>query len=212
MIKIENVITPTPEQMMFVVEGCRNPMNSWNKSDSEYKDGYSHLGDNDFSLMSKLARAGTDHRKFLRMMPVFARITAGHTFWAEFDTYKVGTVRNSCSKMHKIHTANFELDDFDHEGISETGDEIVGVLDTVRDGLNKLRDKYNATGEKKYWRAMIELLPMGFHMTANISLNYEVLANIYKSRRGHKMAEWAEFCNWIEALPYSELIIGQANS
>lgn len=133
MIKIENVVLASPKQMVFIIQGMRNPKNSWNKSDSrtckqdgsfcmecEHKYGYC-LGSNDKNLMQRLSKAGTDHRKFMRMMPVYARITAGHTWWAEFDTYKVGTVRNSCSKMHKIHVMGFEQDNFDHEGIDEVG-------------------------------------------------------------------------------------------
>lgn len=222
MIKLENVVLASPEQLMFIIEGMRNPLNSWNKSDSIVgtyygKDGNGSdmlkhddfsLGENDHSLMQRLAKAGTDHRKFMRMMPVYVRITAGHTWWAEFDTYKVGTVRNSCSKMHKIHIMGFELDSFDHEGIDEVGEVAVKTFDTVRATLTWLAKMFNETKEKKYWRAIIELLPMGFHLTANVMLNYEVLANMYHSRKNHKLVEWREFCSWIETLPYSELITG----
>lgn len=228
MIKIENVVLASPEQMEFIIEGMRNPMNSWEKSNSGYGcdsglcSGHCAfspewcgntqryvLGENDHSLMQRLAKAGTDHRKFMRTMPVYVRITAGHTWWAEFDTYKVGTVRNSCSKMHKIHIMGFELDSFDHEGIDEVGEVAVKTFDTVRATLTWLAKMFNETKEKKYWRAIIELLPMGFHLTANVMLNYEVLANIYHSRKNHKLDEWREFCKWIEALPYSELITGE---
>lgn len=228
MIKIENVVLASPEQMEFIIEGMRNPMNSWEKSNSGYGcdsglcSGHCAfspewcgntqryvLGENDHSLMQRLAKAGTDHRKFMRMMPVYVRITAGHTWWAEFDTYKVGTVRNSCSKMHKIHIMGFELDSFDHEGIDEVGEVAVKTFDTVRATLTWLAKMFNETKEKKYWRAIIELLPMGFHLTANVMLNYEVLANMYHSRKNHKLDEWREFCKWIETLPYSELIIGE---
>ena len=230
MIKLENVVQASPEQMEFIIEGMRNPMNSWEKSNSGYgcdsglclgHCAFSPewcgntqryvLGENDYTLMQKLSKAGTDHRKFMRMMPVYVRITAGHTWWAEFDTYKVGTVRNSCSKMHKIHIMGFELDSFDHEGIDEVGEVAVETLDKVRATLTWLAKKFNETKEKKYWRAIIELLPMGFHLTANVMLNYEVLANIYHSRKNHKLEEWQEFCEWIESLPYSELITGEAN-
>ncbi len=228
MIKLENTVLASPEQMSFIIQGLRNPMNSWEKSDSDIcnpteKCYYScnkvgcvdadnfHLGENDHSLMQRLAKAGTDHRKFMRMMPVYVRITAGHTWWGEFDTYKVGTVRNSCSKMHKIHIMGFELDSFDHEGIDEVGGVAVETFDNVRATLTWLAKKFNETKEKKYWRAIIELLPMGFHLTANVMLNYEVLANIYHSRKNHKLEEWQEFCEWIESLPYSELITGEAN-
>lgn len=220
MIKIENVVLASPKQMVFIIQGMRNPKNSWNKSDSrtckqdgsfcmecEHKYGYC-LGSNDKNLMQRLSKAGTDHRKFMRMMPVYARITAGHTWWAEFDTYKVGTVRNSCSKMHKIHVMGFEQDNFDHEGIDEVGGQALETFNKVRETLEWLAKQFNETKEKKYWRAIIELLPMGFHLTANVEMNYEVLANMYRSRKGHKMFEWRDFCKWIETLPLSELITG----
>lgn len=237
MIKLEHVVLPSPEQMKFVIEGMRNPMNSWEKSDSytgydckacghierdgacgkgdpEREHCYDYygfeLGKNDRNLMKNLADAGTDHRKFMRMMPVYVRITAGHTWWSEFDTYKIGTVRNSCSKMHKIHIMGFEIDSFDHEGIDEVGERAVETFDKVRATLTWLAKMFNETNEKKYWRAIIELLPMGFHLTANVELNYEVLANIYHSRENHKLDEWREFCRRIESLPYAkELIIGE---
>ena len=228
MIKIENVVLASPGQMEFIIEGMRNPMNSWEKSNSGYGcdsglcSGHCAfspewcgntqryvLGENDYTLMQKLSKAGTDHRKFMRMMPVYVRITAGHTWWAEFDTYKVGTVRNSCSKMHKIHIMGFELDSFDHEGIDKVGEVAVKTFDTVRATLTWLAKMFNETKEKKYWRAIIELLPMGFHLTANVMLNYEVLANMYHSRKNHRLDEWREFCKWIETLPYSELITGE---
>lgn len=218
-IEIENIVLASPEQMMFIIQGLRNPLNSHNRIDSyaghEYMGAgneYFKLGENDHSLMQRLAKAGTDHRKFMRMMPVYVRITAGHTWWAEFDTYKVGTVRNSCSKMHKIHIMGFELDSFDHEGIDEVGEVAVKTFDTVRATLTWLAKMFNETKEKKYWRAIIELLPMGFHLTANVMLNYEVLANMYHSRKNHKLDEWREFCKWIETLPYSELITGEENN
>ena len=219
MIKLEHVVLASPEQMEFIIEGMRNPLNSWNKSDSscgqvtretnvQWSGDY-FIGTNDANLMQKLSKAGTDHRKFMRMMPVYVRITAGHTWWAEFDTYKVGTVRNSCSKMHKIHIMGFELDSFDHEGIDEVGEVAVKTFDTVRATITWLAKMFNETKEKKYWRAIIELLPMGFHLTANVMLNYEVLANMYHSRKNHRLDEWREFCKWIETLPYSELITGE---
>lgn len=219
MIKLEHVVLASPEQMEFIIEGMRNPLNSWNKSDSscgqvtretnvQWSGDY-FIGTNDANLMQKLSKAGTDHRKFMRMMPVYVRITAGHTWWAEFDTYKVGTVRNSCSKMHKIHIMGFDLDSFDHEGIDEVGEVAVKTFDTVRATLTWLAKMFNETKEKKYWRAIIELLPMGFHLTANVMLNYEVLANMYHSRKNHRLDEWREFCKWIETLPYSELITGE---
>lgn len=235
MIKIENVVLASTKQMIFIIQGMRNPKNSWDKSDSY--DGYDckkcghidrdgsckrgdierescykyyglELGANDKNLMQRLSKAGTDHRKYMRMMPVYARITAGHTWWAEFDTYKVGTVRNSCSKMHKIHVMGFEQDNFDHEGIDEVGGQALETFNKVRETLEWLAKQFNKTKEKKYWRAIIELLPMGFHLTANVEMNYEVLANMYHSRKGHKMFEWKDFCKWVETLPYSELITG----
>jgi hypothetical protein len=235
MIKIENVVLASPKQMIFIIQGMRNPKNSWEKSDSyegydckkcghidrdgsckrgdiERESCYKYygleLGSNDKNLMQRLSRAGTDHRKYMRMMPVYARITAGHTWWAEFDTYKVGTVRNSCSKMHKIHVMGFEQDNFDHEGIDEVGGQALETFNKVRETLEWLAKQFNETKEKKYWRAIIELLPMGFHLTANVEMNYEVLANMYRSRKGHKMFEWRDFCKWIETLPLSELITG----
>lgn len=224
MIKLEHVVLASPEQMEFIIEGMRNPMNSWEKSDSrtcrqdgsfcmecEHKNNYC-LGENDHSLMQRLSNAGTDHRKFMRMMPVYMRITAGHAWWAEFDTYKVGTVRNSCSKMHKIDVMSFGVDSFDHEGIDEVGERAVETFDIVRATLVWLAKMFNETKEKKYWRAIIELLPIGFHLTANVELNYEVLTNMYKSRKNHKLDEWREFCKWIETLPYAELITGKENN
>lgn len=217
MIKLEHVVLASPEQMEFIIEGMRNPMNSWEKSDSELATaGYDvvgfDLGPNDRSLMQRLAKAGTDHRKYMRMMPVYVRVTAGHVWWAEFDTYKVGTVRNSCSKMHKIDVMSFGVDSFDHEGIDEVGERAVETFDIVRATLVWLAKMFNETKEKKYWRAIIELLPIGFHLTANVELNYEVLTNMYKSRKNHKLDEWRAFCKWIETLPYAELITGKENN
>lgn len=231
MIKIEKTEVAGWEH---AIRGMRNPMNSWDKSDSDIckkelcdyetdctycesfvsEDGdYFYcadclVGPNDLELMNKLTKAGTDHRKFMRMIVVYADVTAGHTWWAEYDTYKVGTVRNSCSKMHKIHVKEFVADDFDHEGIDEVdGRTRLHFANTLIE-LEWLRNKFNETGEKKYWRALIEMLPMGYHLRATVMLNYEVLANMYHSRRFHKLDEWREFCKWIESLPYSELITG----
>lgn len=224
MIKIENVETFGWEAAL---RGMRNPHNSWDKSDSfvrslnycttkwnecfncpHYKDCPNDgilMGPNDLDLAMKLCNAGTDHRKFMRMIAVYLDITAGHTFWAEFDTYKVGTVRDSCSKMHSIHVKEFTKDDFDHEGIDQI-DSTKLLFDVIIEELETLRIRFNKTKEKKYWRAIIELLPMGYHLRATVELNYEVLSNIYSSRRGHKMDEWKEFCKWIETLPYANLI------
>jgi hypothetical protein len=208
MIKFEHLVLASPEQMAFIVEGMRNPMNSWEKSDSDNSIfGYGfHLGDNDHSLMRRLSDAGTDHRKFMRMMPVYVRITAPLYWWKEFDTYKVGAVANSCSTMHKIAEKEFTLEDFSCEHLS------VVSLDYLRNSiehLNFIRDVYNDDKSNKgAWWQMIQLLPSSYNQTRNVMMNYEVLANIYKSRKNHKLDEWREFCKWIEALPYSELTTG----
>lgn len=204
MIKLENVVTPSKEQWERIIMGMRNPKNSWNLSDTDFNK--MELGEKDLDLMTKLSKAGKDHRKFMRMIPVYVDITANHIWWAEFDTYKVGTVRNSCSKMHKIHVKEFTKDDFSHEGIDEVGDFALDTFNDVLNTLEELRILFNETGEKKYWRAMLELLPMGFNLKATVFLNYEVLSNIYNSRYGHKMFEWHIVCDWIETLPYSFII------
>lgn len=216
MIKLEHVVLASPEQMRFIIEGMRNPMNSWGKSDSEYETaGYDivgfDLGENDRSLMQRLANAGTDHRKFMRMSPVYVRITAPLYWWKEFDTYKVGTVANSCSTMHKIQAKEFTMDDFSCEHL------MGGYLEQMRriiDDLNNARkyftvgDQFFSPGNKRDWWQMIQLLPSSYNQTRNVMMNYEVLANIYKSRKDHKLDEWRNFCKWIEDLPYSELITG----
>ena len=223
MIKLEHVVLASPEQMEFIIEGMRNPMNSWEKNDSETTrvcaedgklitansvNGFA-LGDNDRSLMQRLANAGTDHRKFMRMMPVYVRITAPLYWWKEFDTYKVGTVANSCSTMHKIAAKEFTLDDFSCEHL------MGGYLEQTRriiDDLNNARkyftvgDQFFSPGNKRDWWQMIQLLPSSYNQTRNVMMNYEVLANIYKSRRGHKLDEWRDLCKWIETLPYAELV------
>ena len=218
-IKLEHVVLASPEQMEFIIEGMRNPMNSWEKSDSyaghEYMgtgNEYFKLGENDNSLMRRLAKAGTDHRKFMRMLPVYVRITAPLYWWKEFDTYKVGTVANSCSTMHKIAEKEFTLDDFSCEHL------MGGYLEQMRriiDDLNNARkyftvgDQFFFPGNKRDWWQMIQLLPSSYNQTRNVMMNYEVLANIYKSRKDHKLDEWRNFCKWIEELPYSELIAGK---
>ena len=215
-IKLEHVVLASPEQMEFIIEGMRNPMNSWGKSDSEYETaGYDivgfDLGENDHSLMQRLSNAGTDHRKFMRMLPVYVRITAPLYWWKEFDTYKVGTVANSCSTMHKIQAKEFTMDDFSCEHL------MGGYLERMRriiDDLNNARkyftvgDQFFSPGNKRDWWQMIQLLPSSYNQTRNVMMNYEVLANIYKSRKDHKLDEWRNFCKWIEDLPYSELITG----
>lgn len=187
------------------VRGMRNPMNSWDKSDS----GYDHLtdeffvGTDDLELMKNLVKAGTDHSKFMRMINVTCDITAPLYLWKEFDTYKVGTVRNSCSTMHKIHAKEFTKEDFSFENVLPD----VDSCDYIFGRLNYARNKYLETKNKKYWYSMIQLLPSSYNQKATIQMNYSVLRNMYHSRKNHKLDEWHDFCHWIENLPYSELII-----
>lgn len=223
MIKIEHVVTASPEQMEFIIEGMRNPMNSWDKSDSYaghenmgVGNEYFHLGENDRSLMQRLSNAGTDDRKFMRMMPVYARITAPLYWWKEFDTYKVGTVANSCSTMHKIAAKEFTIEDFSHEHLDiyalEILNNIIRVLNTYRDlYVNYESNAFEIEdwpSKKDIWWQMIQLLPSSYNQTRNVMLNYEVLANIYKSRKDHKLDEWRVFCRLIKTLPHAELITG----
>lgn len=223
------------------IRGMRNPMNSWDKSDSEricescedpwggtgyiFDTNMVNIGPNDLDLMKRLRNAGTDHRKYLRMITAYCDITAPLYWWKEFDTYKVGTVANSCSTMHKIQAKKFTLDDFSYEHLIEEAEDFeVGVwwgtdadnriepkdlLELTIDGLNKYRNAYLETKDKKYWWQMIQLLPSSYNQKRTVMLNYEVLANIYKSRKNHKLDEWHTFCDWIESLPYSELITGE---
>ena len=191
------------------IRGMRNPWNSWDKSDSVIlpTENIIDVGKNDYALMKKLVSAGTDHSKFMRMVNVTCDITAPMFWWSEYDTYKVGTVRNSCSKMHTIHIKPFDIDDFTHEGC----DKIPAAIDTLMYVVGEcehLRKLYNDTEQKKYWRAIIELLPESFNMRATVQLNYAVLRNMYHARKNHPLDEWRDFCRWIETLPYSELITG----
>lgn len=226
MIRLEHVVLASPEQMKFIIEGMRNPMNSWNKSDSEclgceidetllgewYK-----IGPNDHSLMQRLSQAGTDHRKFMRMLPVYVRITAPLYWWKEFDTYKVGTVANSCSTMHKIEAKEFTADDFSCEHLDIRTKALLDETIKALNDYRKLYIDYNADdfeikgcpSKKDIWWQMIQLLPSSYNQTRNVMINYEVLANIYKSRKDHKLDEWRSFCKWSEDLPYSELITGK---
>ena len=253
MIKVENVEVLGWEA---AIRGMRNPMNSWEKSDSGschadlmrdcntcvHKDtGYdvcfSHfdIGPNDYKLMSTLRKAGTDHRKFMRMITVYVDITAPLYWWKEFDTYKVGTVANSCSTMHKIADKEFTFEDFSTEHLigspipnfnkhvhitekEEAGNKCysfglgatpICFMEWVIGVLNTYRELYLETKEKMYWWQMIQLLPSSYNQKRTVMLNYEVLANIYKSRKDHKLDEWREFCKWIETLPYNELITGE---
>ena len=228
MIKIENTEIVGWEA---AIRGMRNPLNSWEKSDSKWysigiptsnpaaiNDKYLSqkycIGDNDLDLMKRLRNAGTDHRKFMRMITVYVDITAPLYWWKEFDTYKVGTVANSCSTMHKIHAKEFTLKDFSCEHLFDTPEsefnDSMDVLKEVIDILNLYRDRFVKNPHRKdYWWQLIQLLPSSYNQRRTVMLNYEVLANIYKSRRNHKLDEWHVFCEWIENLPYSELIIGE---
>ena len=236
MLKIENTEVAGWEA---AIRGMRNPMNSWEKSDSIFvEDGECHdicgnscpyngtvtdtetffeMGEKDFDLMTRLRNSGTDHRKFMRMITVYLDITAPLYWWKEFDTYKVGTVANSCSTMHKIAAKEFTMDDFSHEHLEGRA---LNTLEDMVDELNYWRDYYlvmkkqNVVGAytkaKDIWWQMIQLLPSSYNQKRTVMLNYEVLANIYKSRRNHKLDEWHTFCDWIKSLPHSELITGQS--
>lgn len=214
MLKISKTVLPSPEQWEIIIEGMRNPMNSWDKSDSSFGFneqiengivGFVDIGHNDYDLMIRLAKGGPVHAKYRRMIPVMFTVTAPTFWWIEFDTYKVGTVRNSCSKMHKIHVEPFTLENFAHEGCDEVPRAMDHLEDTIAT-LEWLRQRFNDTQEKCFWRALLELLPHGYMMKATIFLTYEVLHNIYHGRRHHKVQEWHTFCDWIEKLPLSEII------
>lgn len=202
MIKIENTDVYGFEA---AIRGMRNPKNSWEKSDSiDYGWGFV-VGQNDIELMKSLSKAGTDHSKYLRFITITADITAPMFWWFEFDTYKVGTVKNSCSKMHKIHIKPFLYDDFTHEGIDEvTTDypELKRIFRNYIETIEELRLLFNKTQEKKYWRALIEMLPESYNMRATVLMNYQVLKNMYHARKNHKLDEWHDFCRWCEELPY----------
>nr|DAT84387.1 MAG TPA: hypothetical protein [Caudoviricetes sp.] len=247
MITLDHEVLCSDEQMEFIIEGMRNPMNSWERSDSiwgcycydgEMKDCdiCNHiapddctwnpnyiLGKNDLNLMTRLSKAGRDHRKYMRMIPVMIRVTAPLYWWKEFDTYKIGTVGSSTSTMHKIAAKEFTILDFSTEHLmsgrvksesiyDENGNDITMASNTllghVINHLNIFRKLYLETKDKLYWYQLIQLLPSSYNQTRNLVLNYEVLSNIYASRRNHKLDEWHVFCDWIEALPYSYLITG----
>ena len=209
MIKFENTSIYGWES---AIRGMRNPLNSWDKSDTKFvrNQELPILGYNDYDLMKQLVKAGTDHSKFMRMITVTVDITAPLYWWKEFDTYKVGTVRNSCSTMHKIHEKEFTIDDFSHEHLLDDSFDIyapMNVLDTTIVALNFHREQFNKTKEKTHWYQMIQLLPSSYNQRATVQLNYAVLRNMYHSRKNHKLDEWREgFCSWTESLPYSELI------
>ena len=220
MLKIENFEVLGWEH---AIRGMRNPKNSWEKSDSGWEPQFDTeqgpvagefvIGPKDLDLMTRLRNAGTDHRKFMRMIVVYVDITAPLYWWKEFDTYKIGTVANSCSTMHKIHAKEFDVNDFSHEHVEElTGDDYNMSYDFLLrtvDILNYYRKKFLETGDKVYWWQLIQLLPSSYNQKRTVLLNYEVLANIYKSRQNHKLDEWHTFCDWIKMLPYSELITGE---
>ena len=244
MIKIENAEVFGWEA---AIRGMRNPMNSWDKSDSFQCDvvgcrsedcpayiiedsfiscsqeGTYIIGEKDLALMNKLVSAGTDHSKFMRMINITMDITAPLYWWKEYDTYKVGTVRNSCSTMHKIAEKEFTLDDFSCENLIENdaktellaGGNDTNILITPKNllnitigCLNNYRRKFLNTREKQWWWQMIQLLPSSYNQRATIQMNYQVLRSMYHARKNHKLDEWREFCKWIETLPYSELITG----
>ena len=204
MIQIENV-----DYYGFdaALRGMRNPLNSWEKSDSQI-DGFGcvNIGANDYKLMEKLVKAGTDHSKFMRMITVTMDIIAPMYWWKEFDTYKVGTVRNSCSTMHTIHKRKFTLDDFSYEHLADSS--LIMLESTIKE-LNFWRKEYvNGTekGNKYFWWQIIQLLPSSYNQRATVQVNYAVLRNMYHSRKNHKLDEWRQFCEWVHSLPVSELI------
>lgn len=230
MIKNENVEIMGWEA---AIRGMRNPLNSHSKSDSSFVDdegdyyningdlwpsynerGEFTIGPNDFDLMKRLVKAGTDHRKFMRMITVYMDVTAPLYWWKEFDTYKIGTVANSCSTMHKIHAKRFTLDDFSCEHLTDAFalnnvTNPMNVMEHMIFCLNFCRDLYLKEKNKEYWWQMIQLLPSSYNQKRTVMLNYEVLANMYHSRKNHKLDEWRTFCEFIETLPYSELITGK---
>lgn len=208
MIRIERTSVMNLENAM---RGARNPLNSWGRSDSSYdEDGNYILGENDLGLAQRLCRAGSDHRKFIRMIMVCMDVTAPIYWWKEYDTYKVGTVASSTSTMHKIHSKPFSLEDFSTDHMTEDAlthfQEYISYLEEVR--LNYMENK-----DKQYWYDMIQLLPSSYNQMRTCTLNYETLMNIYHSRKDHKLEEWHTFCRWIESLPYAdELITGRAEA
>ena len=233
MLKIEKTVLPSPDQWDIIIEGMRNPMNSWEMSDSTIclgADGFEDctmsitgtcprhedfrydifcMGEKDHKLMTSLAKGGPVHAKYRRMIPVFLTVNAPLYWWKEFDTYKVGTVCNSCSTMHKIQAKEFAREDFSVEHLRNFKEQHWMVcMDNVIACLNVAREKFLETKDKIYWWQMIQLLPTSFNQKRTIMLNYEVLVNIYHSRKNHKLDEWHVFCDWIESLPYSELITG----
>lgn len=228
MIKFEKEVYNSPEQMLAIIRGMRNPLNSWDRTDSIIKcfsdeEDFSkihaavELGSNDKGLMKRLVKSGSDHRKFLRNMKVYVDITAPLYWWKEFDTYKVGTVANSCSTMHKIHAKEFELCDFSHEHLDT---QMLDVLENLIKCLNDYRNlyvNYNSTDfeirgvqeKKMFWWQMIQMLPSSYNQKRTVELNYETLLHMYNSRKNHKLDEWHDFCDWIKQLPFSDIIIDE---
>lgn len=199
MIKIEKARVMNLEG---AIRGARNPMNSWNRSDSRYdSDGNYILGENDLGLAIRLCRAGSDHRKFIRQILVSVDITAPLYWWKEFDTYKVATVANSTSSMHKIHSKPFEADDFSNDHMSDAA---LGALDTLMEFLEQQRLKFVETKDKSYWYDIIQLLPESYNQKRTITMNYENLLNMYYARKNHKLDEWHTYCDWILSLPYTK--------
>lgn len=212
MIKIDKTVVHGWEAAIL---GARNPMNSWKMSDTVWAwkiDGSPEIGKRDLDLMERLVKAGSDHRKFLRFLTVTVNITAPLYWWKEYDTYKVGTVANSCSTMHKIHAKEFTLDDFSHEHLIDYDGESAGWLYAMKaliQVLNIARDEFLKTKDKTFWWQMIQLLPASYNQTRTVLLNYEVLRNMYHARKNHKLDEWHTFCSWVEDLPYADHLIAE---
>lgn len=204
MIKLERTAVMNLENAM---RGARNPLNSWARTDSSYDaEGNYVLGPNDLGLAMRLRKAGSDHRKYIRQIFVSVDITAPLYWWKEYDTYKVATVANSCSTMHKIHAKPFEADDFSHDHLTEAGEKALHSMISV---LEELRGQFVETKDKAAWYSMIQLLPEGYNQLRTCTMNYETLVNIYYARKNHKLQEWHDFCDWILTLPYArELILG----
>ena len=217
MLTIEKTVLPDAEQWEIVIEGMRNPMNSWDLSDTFYAEEYPHIGEKDHKLMTSLNKGGTEHSKYRRMLPVWVTVNAPLYWWKEADTYTVGKVQNSCSTMHKIHAKEFTLDDFSHEHLIGQAypilNELITMLNEARDSYLNF-DEYFANGEldkeitckKDVWWQLIQLLPSSYNQKRTLMVNYEVLAKMYRERKNHKLDEWHTFCDWIKTLPYSELI------
>lgn len=215
MVKIENVITPSHEWMVAVARGMRNSYNSWNKMDTDIIMTDSVFGPNDYELAKKLVKAGPSHAKFMRMIPVIFDITGPFYWWKEMDTYKIGTVRNSCSTMHKIMDKEFTIEDFSYSFNNDCPQIDKAFLDTI-DILNICRKQYmsnfaaeDPTYKRKIWVSFIAYLPSSYNQKSTMTMNYQVLSTIYHQRKNHKLTEWHQFCDWIETLPMHELITGE---